>query len=109
MRNKVSLKDSSSGAFTASPLSATPLSATPLSATPLPVAAAAKSECTVLPPACASGYHSDSNGDCVSDVSVHQITVHGKQTCSAGLTSDGEGGCVSRAYTEGKTSNCPSG
>lgn len=104
------MKDSSSGAPTASPLSATPLSGTQLSGTPLPVAAAAaKSECTVLPPACASGYHSDSNGDCVSDVSVHQITVHGKQTCSAGLTSDGEGGCVSRAYTEGKTSNCPSG
>lgn len=56
-----------------------------------------------------SGYHTDSNGDCVSDVSVPQITTHGKKTCASGLISDGEGGCVSRAYTEGKTSACPSG
>ena len=33
----------------------------------------AKSACTVAPPACASGFHSDSNGDCVSDVSVPEV------------------------------------
>lgn len=45
-----------------------------------PVARAvdAKSACTVPPPPCASGYHSDSNGDCVSDVSVPAIVSDGK-------------------------------
>jgi hypothetical protein len=41
----------------------------------------AKSACTVPPPACASGYHSDSNGDCVSDVSTPEVFTHGKKTC----------------------------
>jgi hypothetical protein len=46
----------------------------------VPVARAvdAKSACTVPPPPCASGYHSDSNGDCVSDVSVPAIVSDGK-------------------------------
>ena len=41
----------------------------------------AKSACTVPPPACASGYHSDSNGDCVSDVSTPEIFNNGQQFC----------------------------
>jgi len=41
----------------------------------------AKSACIVPPPACASGYHSDSNGDCVSDVSTPEIFNNGQQFC----------------------------
>ena len=41
----------------------------------------AKSACTVPPPPCASGYHSDSNGDCVSDVSTPEIFNNGQQFC----------------------------
>jgi hypothetical protein len=41
----------------------------------------AKSACTVPPPPCASGYHSDSNGDCVSDVSIPEIFNNGQQIC----------------------------
>jgi len=47
------------------------------------------SKCTVLPPPCASGFHTDSNGDCVSDVSVPEITTHGKTTCQSGYITDG--------------------
>lgn len=77
----------------------------------VPVARAVddKSPCTVPPPPCASGYHSDSNGDCVSDVSVPEIVSSGKKTCQSGFISDGNGGCVSRAYTEAPTPGCPSG
>jgi len=41
----------------------------------------AKSACTVPPPPCVSGYHSDSNGDCVSDVSTPEIFNNGQQFC----------------------------
>jgi hypothetical protein len=41
-------------------------------------AVATKSACTVPPPPCALGYHSDYNGDCVSDVSVPAIVSDGK-------------------------------
>jgi hypothetical protein len=41
-------------------------------------AGAPASACKVLPPPCASGFHTDSNGDCVSDVSVPQKTTQGK-------------------------------
>ena len=49
----------------------------------------AKSACTVSPPTCVSGYHSDSNGDCVSDVSIPETFTHGKETCSKGYIPDG--------------------
>jgi hypothetical protein len=53
----------------------------PMRTNPAPKVDTAKSACTVLPPACASGYHSDSNGDCVSDVSIPEIFNNGEKFC----------------------------
>ena len=74
--------DAGTGAAVSTPAeSAAPVSvASSDDADIVPVARAvdAKSACTVPPPPCASGYHSDSNGDCVSDVSVPAIVSDGK-------------------------------
>lgn len=32
--------------------------------------------CTPSPQSCESGFHTDSKGDCVSDVSVQQLSNH---------------------------------
>ena len=81
IRNKAVDSDTGSPAGTATPDSPAADSPATVSAVAAPKVDTAKSACTVPPPACASGYHSDSNGDCVSDVSTPEVFTHGKRTC----------------------------